>query len=69
MRFSAQNGTLSGFEWDPCYMKIGFIGAGKMGLALANGIVQSQPQHTILISDPSAEARELFLEQMPETGF
>lgn len=48
-------------------MKIGFIGAGKMGLALANGIVQSQPQHSILISDPSAESRVLFLKQMPET--
>ncbi len=47
-------------------MKIGFLGVGKMGLALAQGILQSDGEISILISDPNARARELFLEKVPQ---
>ena len=46
-------------------MKIGFLGVGKMGLALAQGILQSDGEVSILISDPNAGARESFLERVP----
>ena len=45
-------------------MRIGFVGAGKMGLALAKGVDQSRFQCSIAISDPSVEARSLFLSQL-----
>ncbi len=47
-------------------MKIGLIGAGKMGLALARGIVETQPQFSICMSDPASESRERFKEEIPD---
>ncbi|MCH2182325.1 MAG: pyrroline-5-carboxylate reductase [Mariniblastus sp.] len=47
-------------------MKIGFLGAGKMGLALAQGIIQTEADFSTLISDPDAGARERFLQQIPQ---
>ncbi len=47
-------------------MKIGFLGAGKMGLALAQGILQTEGEFSTLISDPDAGARERFLQEIPQ---
>ena len=46
-------------------MRIGFIGAGKMGLALAKGVQQSALECSIAISDPSEASRLLFCSELP----
>ena len=47
--------------------QIGFLGAGRMALALAQGIVRNHPQIRFVISDPSESSRQRFLDAIPQT--
>jgi pyrroline-5-carboxylate reductase len=49
-------------------MRVGFIGAGQMGTALARGLVQAKivPTTGLIASDPNPMARQAFARQLPE---
>src|SRR4051812_38786087 len=50
-------------------IKIGLMGAGRMAIALARGLVRAEmvPASAIVACDPSAEARKTFASEIPGT--
>src|SRR3954452_13294675 len=51
-------------------IRIGFMGAGRMATALARGLVRADivPAHSVLASDPSADARRAFELEVPSSN-